>query len=123
MARVLVVDDEERIRSVLSEFLAMKGYQTLEAATGAGALQTLREWRPHVMLLDVRLPDMDGLDVLRQAKALDPAVGVFMVTGLHDEAVGREALQAGAFDYITKPFDLRYLEQTLWYKLTTMTLG
>ncbi len=54
--------------------------------------------------------------------AVDPAVGVIMVTGLQEEEIGRQAMRDGAFDYITKPLDLQYLEKSLWYKVTTMTL-
>ena len=93
-----------------------------EAATGTEGLRRLREDRPHLVLLDITLPDRSGLDVLREAKEFDSRVGIIMVTGVHDEEIGRQALQAGAFDYITKPLDLQYLEQALWYKVTTMTL-
>ena len=68
------------------------------------------------------MPKMDGLEVLRQIKEIDPAVSVIMVTAANEEAIGRQAMELGAFDYIVKPLDLPYLEQILWYKLTTMTL-
>ena len=123
MARVLVVDDEAAARDLLREFLVTKGYEVTEAATGAEALQRLREERPHLVLLDINLPDISGLEVLREAKATDPVVGVIMVTGLTEEEIGRQAMRDGAFDYITKPLDLPYLEKSLWYKITTMELG
>jgi len=122
MPRVLVVDDDPQARELLHEFLTAKAYDVLEAATGNEGLRRLREDRPHLVLLDINLPDISGLEVLRQAKAIDPAVGVIMVTGMHEEAVGRQAMRDGAFDYITKPLDLHYLEKSLWYKITTMTL-
>ena len=122
MPLVLIVDDEPRIRELLRDFLAAKEYQVIEAATGGQGLKRLREERPHLVLLDINMPDMSGLEVLREAKAIDPAVGVIMVTGVHDEEIGRQAMRDGAFDYITKPLDLQYLEKSLWYKITTMTL-
>jgi len=122
MPRVLVVDDDPNARELLRVYLTAKGYEVVEAETGGEGLRRVREDRPHLMLLDINLPDISGLDVLREAKALDPALGVIMVTGLQEEEVGREAMQAGAFDYITKPLDLQYLEKSLWYKITTMTL-
>ena len=122
MPRVLVVDDDPNARELLRVYLTAKGYEVTEAETGGEGLRRVREDRPHLMLLDINLPDISGLDVLREAKALDPALGVIMVTGLQEEEVGREAMQAGAFDYITKPLDLQYLEKSLWYKITTMTL-
>jgi DNA-binding response OmpR family regulator len=122
MPRVLVVDDDPQARELLREFLTAKQYEVVEAATGAEGLRRAREDRPHLVLLDINLPDKSGLEVLREVKAFDPAMGVIMVTGIQEEAVGREAMLNGAFDYITKPLDLGYLEKSLWYKITTMTL-
>ncbi len=122
MPRVLVVDDDPQARELLREFLTAKAYEVSEAATGGEGLKRLREERPHLVLLDINLPDISGLEVLREAKAIDPAVGVIMVTGLQEEAIGRQAMRDGAFDYIVKPLDLQYLEKSLWYKITTMTL-
>jgi len=123
MARVLVVDDHAAVRDLLREFLVIKGYEVDEAATGAEALRRLREGRPHLVLLDLTLPDMSGLAVLREVQAIDPGVGVIMITGVQEDEVARVALQAGAFDYITKPVDLVYLEKSLWSKIATMKLG
>ena len=121
-ARVLVVDDDPATVELLQEFLVAKGYEVLTASDGAEALQKVKEERPHVILLDIHMPKMDGLEVLRQVKAIDPTVSVIMVTGVNEEAIGRKAMELGAFDYIVKPLDLPYLERTLWYKLTMMTL-
>ena len=121
-ARVLVVDDDLATVELLQEFLSTKGYEVLTASDGAEALRTVKAERPHLLLLDVMMPKMDGLEVLRQVRAIDPTVGVIMVTGLTEEAIGRQAMELGAFDYIVKPLDLPYLERSLWYKLTMMTL-
>ena len=121
-SRVLVVDDDPGTVELLQEFLQGKGYEVLTAGNGAWALRKVKEERPHVILLDIQMPKMDGLEVLRQVKALDPTVSVIMVTGVNEEAIGRKAVELGAFDYIVKPLDLPYLERTLWYKLTMMTL-
>jgi DNA-binding response OmpR family regulator len=122
MPRVLVVDDEPNAVELLTEFLTAKGYEVIAASNGEEALRRLQEDRPHLILLDVRMPRMDGLEVLRRVREIDQAVGVIMVTAVHEEETGRRALQMGAFDYITKPLDLKYLEQSLWYKMMTMTL-
>ena len=122
MPRVLIVDDDPQARELLRDFLTAKDYEVIEAASGGEGLKRLREERPHLLLLDINLPDMSGLEVLREAKAIDPAVGVIMVTGMQEEAIGRQAMRDSAFDYITKPLDLQYLEKSLWYKITTMTL-
>ncbi len=123
MPRLLVVDDEPSIRDLICECFSAKGYDVATAATGAEGLPRLREDRAHVVLLDLLLPEMDGVKVLGEAKAIDPGVSVVMLTGVLDEAIGRQALREGAFDYVTKPVDLNHLERLVWYKLTTMTLG
>jgi CheY-like chemotaxis protein len=122
MPRVLVVDDEPDSVELLQEFLAAKGYEVLSAADGEEALQKVKADRPHLILLDVRMPGMNGLEVLRQVRQIDQEVGVIMVTAVNEEETGRQALALGAFDYIVKPLDLAYLERSLWYKVTTMLL-
>jgi len=120
--RVLVVDDEAQAVELLREFLSAKGYEVITAGDGAEALRKVKEERPHLILLDVQMPKMDGLEVLRRLREIDKEVSVIMVTGVNEEAIGRQAMELGAFDYIVKPLDLPYLEQSLWYKITTMTL-
>ncbi len=122
MARVLVVDDEPQSVELLCEFLRGKNYLVTTATDGQEALQRVKEERPHLILLDVRMPGMDGLEVLRQIREIDREVGVIMVTAVHEEEIGRRALKMGAFDFITKPIDLKYLEDSVWYKITEMTL-
>ena len=122
MPRVLVVDDEPDAVELLTEFLRAKGYEVITASDGEEALRKVKEDRPHLILLDVRMPKLNGMEVLRLVREIDREVGVIMVTAVNEEETGREALKLGAFDYITKPLDLKYLEKSLWYKITTMTL-
>ena len=122
MARILVVDDEPDAVELLQEFLTAKGYDVLTASDGEEALRQVKEHRPHLILLDVRMPKLNGMEVLKRVREIDHEVGVIMVTAVNEEETGREALKMGAFDYITKPLDLQYLERSLWYKITTMTL-
>jgi len=122
MAKVLVVDDEPEAVELLVEFLASKGYEVLTASSGEEALRRVKEDRPHLVLLDVRMPKMNGIEVLRRIREIDAETGVIMVTAVNEEDVGRKALELGAFDYIVKPLDLKYLERSLWYKITTMLL-
>jgi DNA-binding response OmpR family regulator len=122
MPRVLVVDDEPDFIELLREFLTAKGYEVIAASNGEEGLRKVKEERPHLILLDVRMPKMNGLEVLKQVREIDHEVGVIMVTAVNEEETGRQALKLGAFDYITKPLDLKYLERSLWYKITTMTL-
>ena len=122
MAKVLVVDDEPEAVELLVEFLSSKGYEVLTATSGEEALRRVREDRPHLVLLDIRMPKMSGLEVLKRIREIDPEMGIIMVTAVNEEDVGRQALELGAFDYIVKPLDLKYLERSLWYKVTTMLL-
>jgi len=122
MPRILVVDDEPATVDLLREFLAGKGYEVLTASEGEEALRKVKEERPHLILLDVRLPKMSGLEVLKRVREIDHEAGVIMVTAVAEEETGREALRLGAFDYITKPLDFNYLEQSLWVKLQMMML-
>jgi len=122
MARILVVDDEPDAVELLQEFLTAKGYDVITASDGEEALRQVKEHRPHLILLDVRMPKLNGMEVLKRVREIDHEVGVIMVTAVNEEETGREALKMGAFDYITKPLDLQYLERSLWYKITTMTL-
>jgi DNA-binding response OmpR family regulator len=122
VARILVVDDEPSAVELLAEFLATRGHTALIAGDGEAALRVLKEERPHIILLDYCMPEMDGLAVLRRVREIDREVGVIMVTAIHDAETGRAALQSGACDFVTKPIDFAYLDRILWHTLATMTL-
>lgn len=100
---VLIVEDEEPVRRFLRVALAAAGYRTVEAVTGREALAHAGGWHPDLVLLDLGLPDADGLDVLGALRALVPAP-VVVVSARGQEAVKVQALDAGADDYLTKPF-------------------
>ena len=122
MARILVVDDEPSAVELLTEFLTAKNHTVIGAVNGEEALRKVKEERPHLIFLDVMMPKMRGLEVLKKIREIDKEVGVIMVTAVHEEETGRQALKLGAFDFITKPIDLAYLERSLWHKLALMTL-
>ncbi len=100
---ILVVDDEAPIRRTLRTVLEAHGYRVLEAATGADALRRLGAERPDLLLLDLGLPDRDGIEVLRELRAWSP-VPVVILSARGDEAAKVKALDLGADDYVTKPF-------------------
>jgi two-component system response regulator DctR len=120
MRKILIVDDEAEIVSILQRFLQLKQYEVTTACNGTEAIEKVREKRPDVVLLDINMPGKTGLEVLAEIHALDPGIGVIMVTAQTDEESGRFALNNGAFDYITKPFEFEYLEKVLWWKLQLM---
>ncbi|MBI4455119.1 MAG: response regulator [Acidobacteria bacterium] len=119
-SKVLVVDDDPAIVDMLKKFLMEKDYEVITAYNGFDALEKVSQHHPKVVLLDIYMPGKSGLAVLKEIRDCDKDIGVIMVTGVSDEAVGRQALSSGAFDYIIKPFDLNYLEEVLWWKLQTM---
>ena len=109
-ASILVVDDEEAVRNVLARGLWAAGFQCMTAADGTQALARLRQGRFAVMLLDIRMPGMDGLAVLAEAQRLDPDMPVIMVTTLAGLDVALGAIRSGAYDYVTKPFQIAEVE-------------
>jgi two-component system response regulator (stage 0 sporulation protein F) len=113
LGRILVVDDETSVVDVLSEYFAGQGYTVKTANNGEQALGTIPEYRPSVILLDVRMPGLDGVEVLRRIRATDKNVAVIMVTANEDVELARETLKLGAFDYVAKPFDFGYLDQAV----------
>ncbi|MFN3820889.1 MAG: response regulator [bacterium] len=118
--RILVVDDETDIAELVGSYLEGEGYEIFLSTTGNEALDFIRYGRPHLVLLDVRMHGMGGLEVLEKIKEMDPRVGVLMITALQDEDLGRQALKLGASDFITKPINFEYLNHTIQYKLSAM---
>lgn len=120
MAKLLVVDDEIAVADILKHFFAKQGYQVFIATTGAEALAIVAREHPHLMLLDVKMPTMSGIEVLRQIRQRGDAVKVVMVSAAHDEVTMTEARRLGAVDYVVKPFHLDYLEQVVLKKLAAL---
>ena len=117
MERILVVDDEIAICNLLRKFLDLKGYEVYTALDGPAAIAKVKELRPHIVLLDIMMPGMGGIQVLKEIKKVHPRAGVIMVTGVGDNELGRRALELGAYDYITKPVNFDYLETVLRVKM------
>jgi DNA-binding NtrC family response regulator len=117
MGRILVVDDEVEACNVLEEFLSSKGHDVHTALDGPTAISTFKEVKPQLVFLDMIMPGMGGLDVLKEIKRMDPDVTVIMVTVVTDHEQAKKTLESGAYDYITKPVDLNYLENVMMVKL------
>ncbi len=105
MRRMLIVDDERDICDLLQEFFSARGFAVVSAFSGEEALERLCGQTADVILLDVLLPGLSGLEVLRRAKQLYPHARVVMVTAIDQEEVRTQATRYGAEAYITKPFD------------------
>ncbi|MBI2756400.1 MAG: sigma-54-dependent Fis family transcriptional regulator [Chloroflexi bacterium] len=118
--RILVADDDAAIRSMLVELLKDEGYATLEAKSGNEVLRLVPVEEPDLLLMDLRMPEQDGIQIMRRLKTQDISVNnIIMMTAFGTSSAAIEAMHLGAYDYITKPFDLdkvlftiqRYFEQ------------
>jgi DNA-binding NtrC family response regulator len=110
--RLLLVDDEPLILEVLTEHFKAD-YDVATALNGADALEAVLWVRPDVVLLDINMPRMNGIEVLRDIKQIDPSIAVIMVTANEQITLAAESLTGGAFAYVPKPFDFRYLDHML----------
>lgn len=116
--KILVVDDDPEVRMTTRDFLSSKGYAVTAAGGGREALGLLETVDFDVVLLDVAMPDMDGLETLRRLVAARPALPVIMITANADIEITSKVLQMGAADYVPKPFDLDYLDQAVSIQLS-----
>ena len=113
MSRVLVVEDSDSACDLIRDFLESKGYDVFLSRTGEDALAKVRQLKPDVMLLDIVLPGIDGMEVLRRVRQFNDKIGIIMVTGINDEREAKEALKKGADNYLTKSINFDYLEMCL----------
>ena len=104
MPKVMVVDDAAFMRLRACKVLEDNGYQVLQAENGVDAVRQYAEHRPDAVLLDITMPEMDGLEALKEIRRIDPHARVAMVTAMGQQAIVMEALRAGAKDFVLKPF-------------------
>ena len=109
-ARILVVDDDANVREIFQEKLEHSGYEVSTAATAEDALGRVKKFDPQIVITDLRMPGMDGLQLLEKVKGSMPDVDVVVVTGHEDMNSAVSAMKAGAFDYVVKPINLREVE-------------
>ena len=123
LATVLVVDDEPTVSDLLYEDLSEVGYKCIKTTTGEDALKRLSMDNFDVMLLDLRLPGISGMNVLKEVRANYPETTVIVVTAAGDAQTAVEAMKNGAEDYITKPFELERVNSSLEAALKAKTIG
>jgi CheY-like chemotaxis protein len=111
--RILIVDDEAAVRNTISRLLATRGHVTTTAESATAALVRLRTERFDVMLCDVRMPEFSGIDLLPEVLAADEDLAVLMLTGVNDLDTAKDALAAGAVDYLIKPIELADLDEAV----------
>lgn len=117
--RLLLVDDEVGYLEVLSKRLTRRGYRVTTASSGTEAIRALRQWEFDLAVVDLKMEDMDGIEVLRVFKKMDPTLKVIMLTGHGSERAAREGIAEGAFDYLIKPVGLERLVETITAALST----
>src|SRR5918911_2016342 len=113
MDRILIVDDDRSIRELLSMHLEERGYGVVSAATGAEGFKLAEETSPSAIILDMRLPDASGIDLIPELRKHAGDTPILMITAHHDMATTILAMKAGAFDYIHKPIDIQALDVAL----------
>jgi two-component system chemotaxis response regulator CheY len=106
MATVMVVDDAMFMRKKCAQVLSQNGYAVVEAASGAEALTAYQQEKPDCVLLDITMPDMDGIQALKELLKVDPTAKVSMCSAMGQQGIVIEALKLGAKDFVVKPFDV-----------------
>lgn len=104
--KLLIIDDEVEFASTLCQRLCLRGFEAVDVHSGTEGLVRVEEMLPDVVILDLKMPDVSGLDILADIKEREPDIEVIMVTGHGSSASGIKAMENGAFDYIMKPVDL-----------------
>ncbi len=113
MARILVVDDEQSIRDLLDTILRRRGHDVLLADQGQKALELFQRERPHVVILDLHMPGMNGIAALNQFRTIDAQTPVIILTGVGTEAMEQQARTLGVTDFLQKGFSLHALGSAL----------
>ncbi len=116
ICKILTVDDEMGIDSFFYDFFTLRNYEVLNATNGKEAIDIVKKERPRIVLLDINMKGMDGLEVLKKIKEIDKTIKVIMVSGVNDEDVIKNAKELGADDYMTKPLSLEYLQKVMLLK-------
>ncbi len=105
MARILVVDDAAFMRMRCAKLLKDNGYDTVEAGNGVEAVKQYQDQRPEGVLMDITMPDMDGIETLKKLIEIDSTARIAMVTAMGQQSLVIEALKSGALDFVVKPFN------------------
>ncbi len=106
MKRILIVDDEQNVRQLLSKVLKKQGYEVYTACDGTEGLEFIKQTVVDIVISDIRMPNMDGIEFLHKVKETDPGIGFILITAFATAETAIEALRSGAQDYVTKPFDI-----------------
>jgi two-component system response regulator (stage 0 sporulation protein F) len=118
--KILIVDDQYGIRVLLEEVFRKEGYETYQAANGKQALALAEQNEPDLVILDMKIPGMDGLEILKRIKVLNREIQVIMITAYGELDLIQEAMKLGALTHFTKPFDIDELRRMVENYLTSV---
>jgi DNA-binding response OmpR family regulator len=104
MIKFLIVDDEPDVVDSVSELFTLRNYNVITATSGTQALEMVKKENPNIIILDIRMPDISGMEVLKEVKKSHPKTRVIMLTGVEDDATKNMAIGLGASGYLTKPY-------------------
>ena len=110
---ILTIDDEVLIGEMIQDYLKLSGFNAFYADNAENGIEILKKEKPAIVLLDVLMPKVGGIECLKRIKEIAPETIVIMATAVHDEKTAKQAIQYGAYDYITKPIDFAYLKTIL----------
>lgn len=111
--KILIVDDEERFRTTMCKLLTVRGLEAVTAGSGPEAIEKLRQNQYDVVILDVRMPEMGGVEVLSEIKKIDPRLEVIIMTGYASVDTAKEIMKLGAYDYVLKPYSIEELMEKI----------
>ena len=117
MNRILVVDDEPGVCDLLKRCFEAEGYEVEVATNGEEGVECYRKQPADVVLLDMKMPGMDGMEVLARLREMDPGAGVIVATAVREKDIADKAMAAGAYDFVNKPFDIEYLKTSVLSKI------
>lgn len=107
--KIVVIDDEQNVCDLLEKLFTQKGYKVKTSVSAGYGLDLVEQENPDCILLDIKMPEMDGIEVLSRIKKINDKAGVIIITGYGNIENAIESMKLGAFDYITKPFDLDFI--------------
>lgn len=118
--KILTVDDEMGIDSFFYDFFTVRSYEVFNAQSGKEAIRIVQKEHPRIILLDINMRGMNGLETLKKIREIDKECAIIMVTGVKDDDMMKKAKELGADDYITKPLSLEYLDKVVLLKVMNL---
>lgn len=115
--KIIIIDDEPSVCDILKKLFTKEGYKVTAETDAEKGMDAVKKEKPDCLLLDIKMPKVDGIDLLAKIKKFDPSIIVIMITGYGTLESAMESMKLGAFDYITKPFDMDYIKSLVMKSL------